>query len=785
MAGMCQPVRVYAVDPDFNGRPTTDSGQSSGRRPAGGQAASTPSNAQRPSATGPAPSKKVTAGRQTLSIKSKGKMIDNLSFMLYNSKGEAVRFNEKKKGRYEAHENGGEMYVFSREGKIEVDGLEPDVYTITYMNNDPRYTTTSSVVINAEKGKTNALTVPVENNIGKLTIALVDERGNPIADSSFFVISNAGERLRFTSSGGKYKLSKQGSDKLTTDKNGKIFIDEINATYYTITQTDRPRKFIGDMATTTVEVLRNEETTVSLNNTSGRGTISIKVTDNKGRTLAGSQFVLVSDADVEVPMTEANAGVFSPMQEGSKTMRPSVTGQLVITGLEEGDYTLKEISCDAGYSKNKPLKLKVSSDKTIEKQIVKGRAVGDAVITIKDTVSQTKVEGGSFAVKNMDGKDVFFTETQKGIYTFDAKGKVKLLSSKKAVLKLQNLPEGAYEFRQTKAPHGFNVSEKTVELRIVPGKKAEVDFNLPRSNTSLSFTRSDFKPAVGLNVIIKDKQGNVVCDGLTNSGGRLMVSDVAAGDYTWELGDPGTRYAARTYTGDFSINKEGETSGDVEGTIALSQLTVQGPAAAGAVYQLSSVEDVSVKLQSKADKDGKAVFEGMEDGAYQLTMLQSPEGYKPSEEKIAVTVARENSASQIIEMTCEADSEEARKKEEDAQKEADRSKRDNTAWYVLLAVSGLSAAAGLIAWGVMRRKKAVKDEKPKISSISLARPDAMSSGQNIYDDEEDLFAGAKEQTLDDLFAKPDAESEEIQPEEDCIFESSEPEKAEAADDFWG
>ena len=238
----------------------------------------------------------------------------------------------------------------------------------------------------------------------------------------------------------------------------------------------------------------------------------------------------------------------------------------IINGLEPGDYILEELEAPVKYQKGKPVVITVQDTTEVQtfiyrNYVVKGSGGGGNVTPGKSYIHFKKVDAGG---KLLAGAEFTF---------FDADGKViaVAVSSEHGVIQIERPIEGAYTFRETKAPEGFCLSTKEYHFRIdAAGHLITDDFvliNYP--DHKINVLKQDRGSGAGL----AGAEFTVVHNGIEYARG---ISD-EDGVYTFNITEPGQYVMSEAKAPDgyvltdeeYIINAYEDGSIDSNGTIVI------------------------------------------------------------------------------------------------------------------------------------------------------------------------------------------------------------------------
>lgn len=247
---------------------------------------------------------------------------------------------------------------------------------------------------------------------------------------------------------------------LTTNAAGKLFIDELEDGDYSLIETKAPAGYelntkpLNFSVTTTgttqmIDLTQTDEPTVVPPKT-GDFTL-VKTAAGSHEKLAGAVYEL-RDATGKIVKTD---------------LTTDAQGELTVTGLTPGDYTVVETKAPAGYELAKePLKVTIVADQTTPLTVT-ATDTETPVIDTKGAVCLTKtaattgekLAGAKYELQTATGEVL-----QSGLTT-DSQGQITV----------HELTAGEYRFVETTAPEGYELNKTPLDFTIKAGQTATVN----------------------------------------------------------------------------------------------------------------------------------------------------------------------------------------------------------------------------------------------------------------------------------------------------------------------
>ena len=239
------------------------------------------------------------------------------------------------------------------------------------------------------------------------------------------------------------------------------------------------------------------KTTLSLSTSK----VSITKIDSKTKAgLAGAEFTLYDNSGKKI------------------TSWTSTTKAHVIQNLPNGTYTLKETKAPAGYKISKEETKFTISDSNRDITVkVENTAYSKVSIIKIDSKTKVVLAGAEFTLYDNSGKK---------ITSWTSTGKAHVI---------QNLANGTYTLKETKAPAGYKISKEETKFTISDTNR---DITLKIENTALTklvnivkIDKSTGQPLAGAHLVVKNEQGEVIAD-FVSTEQPYTIKDLKDGKYS-------------------------------------------------------------------------------------------------------------------------------------------------------------------------------------------------------------------------------------------------------------
>ncbi|MHA2893755.1 SpaA isopeptide-forming pilin-related protein [Bacillus cereus] len=359
--------------------------------------------------------------------------------------------------------------VTNKDGKIIAKDLQPGDYQFIETKAPKHYDLNEEPIkFTIERSQTKHVFVTAINSLTKGSVELIkvdDAKQNTTLEGAVFKIVN-----------------KDGHDvrtDLTTDKNGRLVVDELPPGDYEFIETKAPEHYDLNKTPIKFTVKKGQEkiASVTATNSLTKGAVELtKVDDIDGTTLEGAIFKIV-DMD-------------------GKDVRSDLTtdkdGKISVSDLRPGDYQFIETKAPKHYDLNQnPIKFTIEKSQTAKASVTATNSLtkGAVELTKVDIDHHGTLEGAIFNILDQDGKII-----REGLKT-DQHGKVIV----------NDLKPGNYQLVETQAPKGYQLDASPINFTI--DKAQATPLQITVSNKKIeSSSGGDDKPVTPPNK--EENKGN-------------------------------------------------------------------------------------------------------------------------------------------------------------------------------------------------------------------------------------------------------------------------------------
>lgn len=334
-------------------------------------------------------------------------------------------------------------------GSILIPDLKPDSYVITETKAPDGYAlkTEPQTVTVGTDGKTKPVTFTNEKKLGVQIIKIDSETRKPLQGAQFQIWHTGASSSTSVAAGtpagvlvGTY----------TTDINGVINV-VLPAGTYEILETKAPEGYKLDNHKQDIVVKDGQQTSVTFTNT--------PLPQGKIR-------IVKTDAKIDEPIQGVEFEIRKENGELIATEKTDKQGEIIVAGLEEGIYYVKETKAKEGYKPSKESYKAVVTKYGTTKLNIENEPLCGLRLKKIDSITGEGIYGVEFALYDKNGKIVgnYFTDN-KGVIDFE-----------------DELPEGRYTIKEITPADGYysDTKPRTVELRA--GKVTQITWeNTPQA----------------------------------------------------------------------------------------------------------------------------------------------------------------------------------------------------------------------------------------------------------------------------------------------------------------
>nr|WP_291628064.1 SpaA isopeptide-forming pilin-related protein [Clostridium sp.] len=353
-----------------------------------------------------------------------------------------------------------------------------------------------------------------------------------------------------------------------------------------------------------------------------KGSIELYKVDDDMKPLKGVEFTLYDSKGDKVISSESND-----------------KGIVTFNDIPYGNYTVKETSPLEGYLKNDTI---YSFDIKEDGKTVKA-----------ENSVENKIIRGNIKVVKVDEDNNLLANAEITLYDLEGNEIQKDLTDENGQVIFKNIPYGDYEVKETKAPEGYNLSDKVIKVSVnkeetgLVYEAGRITNTKIKANIKINKLDQDNNKIVGAEFTLYDKNDKPITTAVTNGDGIALFEDVIYGDYYIKETKTPEGYVLNSYRHDFTINENGavlkETviNEQIVGDIKVVKIDEDKNLLANAEITLYDLED-NIVQKAVTDANGLVILVNVPYGEYKVKETRAPEGYNLSKEVLKVSVNKED-----------------------------------------------------------------------------------------------------------------------------------------------
>ncbi|GAA0236427.1 SpaA isopeptide-forming pilin-related protein [Metaclostridioides mangenotii] len=424
--------------------------------------------------------------------------------------------------------------------------------------------------------------------------------------------------------------------KAESDVNGKVSFMDIEYGDYVIKETKAPEGYELTNKILKASITSNGKTIKanpeSISNTKTKGSIEFTKLGEHEEKLKGAEFTLYKDTDIT-------------FKNPISTAVSDREGLVKFKNVEYGEYVIKESKAPEGY-------VLLSDDMVLKATVSENRK---SVKADPECVSNIKIRGNIEFIKYGENKDLLKGAEFK-LYKASDKNYEKEIdtaeSNDSGKVFFGNIEYGDYIIKETKAPDGYELTNKILKASITSNGKTIKANPESISNTktkgSIEFTKlgehedklkgAEFKLYMSLDTDFK----NPLATAVSNIDGLVKFKNVEYGEYVIKeskapegyVSLPEDKVLKATVTEDKKIVKAEPNSisnKKIRGSIEFTKYGDNKEQLKGAEFKLYKASDKNYEKEidtAESNDSGKVFFGNIEYGDYIIKETKAPDGYE-------------------------------------------------------------------------------------------------------------------------------------------------------------
>lgn len=581
--------------------------------------------------------------------------IDKAPLKIKDSTGKYLSFSYYG-GSYSIVSYGGSELLYTDEtGGITLD-MPPGQYTIVADNSNGYSVCSSQVPFSILSGATSQ-NVDIEYKIdsGSLSVSCINANGDFISGCSVQVSDSFGNPVNFFSTGDNYTYI-TSSGKTTLPVGSGINISGFPAGNYYLTVSECPSGMEAEMNNYPVTINNGDYLSINVQMVTAKaGQLSIANLDSNGNIITGSGCSIVGPNNTILTFTKEEDGSYKYDVNGLVNTIPFENEDPVfIIGLPTGEeYTINEVNSSTGYVLADPQKVLIEDSETKQVILTAKKTTGSLTITVSDDVTNEKVQDFTYTISSaLNNAPMYFSLKDAGqtsintqqVYVYDENGSITAVkTSSQGIINIEGLPSGDIIIKCKESPVGYVTDSTDITKTITPNTTTLCDFTVSKSNVAIEVIDENESPVIDVPIEIYNSEGKIVMTGQTNAKGKILLTSVASGSYTYRLAGVPEGFSYTDDIKNFTISPTGTADGlapiriektKIQVSIGKQEGTNSLENAVFAIYDMAGNE-VSRALTTSA---GIATFSGIGYGEYVVKQISAPIGYTVSDKELSITI---------------------------------------------------------------------------------------------------------------------------------------------------
>lgn len=560
-------------------------------------------------------------------------------------------------GSYSIVQSGGSELLYTDEtGGITLD-IPPGQYTIVAESANGYTISNTQVPFTIANGSTSQ-NVDVEYKLesGSLTVSCSTSEGDSLSGCSIQISDAFGNPVNFFAAGNNYTYKTSSGKTLIPINDNSITVSGFPAGTYYITVPECPSGMEPVMDNYPFTINNGDSISINIEMSVVKsGQLSISNIDASGNIVTGSACSIVGPDNTILTFTK----------DGNSTYKYDVNGLLntipfesedpiFITGLPTGtEYTVNEVNTSAGYVLADPQKIQIDNDETKQVILTAKKTTGALTITVSDDVTNEKVEDFTYTITSAQSKTpMYFSLKDAGqnsintqpVYVYNENGEITAVkTSSSGVINIEGLPSGDIIIKCKESPVGYVTDTSDITKTITPNSTTLCDFTVSKSNVAIEVIDENESPVIDVSIEIYNSDGKIVMTGQTNAKGKILLTSVAAGSYTYRLAGVPEGFSYTDEIKSFTISPTGIADGltpihlektKIQVSIGKQEGTNSLENAVFALYDVAGNE-ISRALTTSS---GIATFSGIGYGEYVVKQISAPIGYSVSDKELPISI---------------------------------------------------------------------------------------------------------------------------------------------------
>ncbi|GFZ29882.1 membrane protein [Clostridium zeae] len=238
--------------------------------------------------------------------------------------------------------------------------------------------------------------------------------------------------------------------------------------------------------------------------------------------ITGGISITKSDFSSSAPIQGATIAIYTSDDKLVISKVTGIDGKVEFDKLDYGKYYFLETNAPKGYLLN------------AEKHTF---SIKDDGVILKDALTNTIITG-IIQLKKIDEAGNNLPGAELTLFDLNGKEVKKSVTDEKGIVSFTDINYGEYMIKETKAPEGYNLSDKVVKVKVdgnESGKVYEVEAIIDskiKADITIKKVDESGNPLLGAEFTLYDSEGKVVNSAVSGNDGTLIFKAVVYGNYT-------------------------------------------------------------------------------------------------------------------------------------------------------------------------------------------------------------------------------------------------------------
>lgn len=578
--------------------------------------------------------------------------LSDMSLKVKDALGSYVAFNNVN-GNYSATAIGGNELIKTNSAGSIMLSLPAGQYTLEAYETEYFKPVSAAIGLNIPEGVlTKTTVIEYEASSSSINISVSDEAGNAIPGASIQILDAFGTPMSFFDSDGEFIYMESSGKKDISITNSQISVSGLPDGKYFISVIQVPENYaIPDPSSVNIE--KGELKNVDIICQTLQGSMTIINVDSVGNAIIGSACSLSLENGKVLTFTKVGGNEYKYDPIGTETIIKFETADpIIITGLTPDiEYTVSEVNSSPNYDPAEPQKIVLQNGVAGYVSLQTKRTSGSLTISVSDEITNEPLADFTYMITGTDsgGNKVPFyfsvkDSTSDSIYVYNEQGDISgVKTGDNGNIVIEGLPIGDIAITCKESPAGYVTDTNEIKKTISTSASTSCNISASKSNVAIEVRDENESPVANACIEIYNNSGELVLSSNTNAKGKILLSNIAAGSYTYRLVSAPDGFSYDPAVVEFVITPSGTAEGLSPLTLKKTKIQVSIGEQKGensrenAVFALCDMSgnEISRALTSSS---GIASFSGIGYGEYVIKQISAPIGYQISSNEIHISI---------------------------------------------------------------------------------------------------------------------------------------------------